>query len=331
MAHRIHLLNVSPGDCSIIEHLSGRLTMIDICSGNTEMMESEVMLEKAANRKLPIGNYRMCEHLTNPIDYVKTRGLGTLFRFIISHPDMDHMDGLKRLFDEIRFNNFWDAGTEREKPSFNNAFRYKEDDWDIYEQLRHRKVENVKSLTKIAGDQFSMANMKDRDGNRHDDLHISAPSRDLLTDPDSSDDINEASYVITYRTSTGKFVFPGDAHDASWEYALKHNKDNLSDCAFLLAPHHGRDSDRSYEFLDELKPKWTWLGCAPSKHIDYAQWDRRGLDKNTSNQTGNVILELHDDHYDIYIENEDFAKDSKPLMVRKNKEGYTFLKSIKTK
>ena len=33
---RVHLMNVSPGDCTIIEHVSGRVTMIDICDGNLE-------------------------------------------------------------------------------------------------------------------------------------------------------------------------------------------------------------------------------------------------------------------------------------------------------
>jgi competence protein ComEC len=330
MVRRVHLLNVSPGDCSIIEHASGRRTMIDICSGNADEIERAVMLEKAENRMGPRGNYRMCENLTNPIDYVKDRNWQALWRFIISHPDMDHMDGLKRLVDEIGISNFWDTGTERDKPSFENHYRYKEEDWDLYEDLRKGKVAGVTSLTKIAGARFALANEKDADGSPHDGLYISAPSKELLTDPDPSDDINEASYIITYWSAAGRFVFPGDAHDVSWEYAIEHHNGQIQDCAFLLAPHHGRDSGRSYDFLDVTKPKWTWIGCAPSKHIDYAQWDRRGLDKNTSNQTGNVVLEIGDSFYDIYIENEKYARDSKPARDAKNGQGYTFLKRIES-
>lgn len=76
--------------------------------------------------------------------------------------------------------------------------------------------------------------------------------------------------------------------------------------------------------------KVTRSGCAPSKHIDYGQWDRRGLDKNTSNQTGNVVLEIADTYYDVYIENEKYARDSKPEWDAKNGQGYTFLKRIQT-
>ena len=33
---KIHFLNVDEGDCSIIEHDNGNVTMIDICCGNVE-------------------------------------------------------------------------------------------------------------------------------------------------------------------------------------------------------------------------------------------------------------------------------------------------------
>ena len=31
---KIHFLNVDEGDCSIIQHDNGKVTMIDICCGN---------------------------------------------------------------------------------------------------------------------------------------------------------------------------------------------------------------------------------------------------------------------------------------------------------
>lgn len=326
---RVHLLNVAPGDCSIIEHASGRRTMIDICSGNLEQIKETSKGLQAPSQISPKGNYRMCESLTNPIEYIKNRGWGSIFRFVLSHPDMDHMDGLQRLVDEIGIHNFWDTGYFREKPSFERG-PFLEEDWDMYDALRTGNVDGVRSLTKIAGNSFPLANQKDADGNEPDYLCISAPSKELLVDPNPNDDINEASYIITYRSALGNFVFPGDAHDASWEYAIGNHADCLRDCAFLLAPHHGRDSDRSYEFLDELNPKWTWLGCAPSKHIDYSQWDRRNLKKSMSNQTGSVVLELESGGYDVYIENERYAIAAGSPARQKNQEGYTYLMTVET-
>ena len=39
------------------------------------------------------GNFRMCDHPTNPLDYLVKSGHQEIWRFILSHPDMDHLDG----------------------------------------------------------------------------------------------------------------------------------------------------------------------------------------------------------------------------------------------
>ena len=47
----------------------------------------------------------------------------------------------------------------------------------------------------------------------------------------------------------GKILLAGDAHDATWDYVLRHYETAASDVDLLIAPHHGRKSGRSYEFL----------------------------------------------------------------------------------
>jgi hypothetical protein len=47
-------------------------------------------------------------------------------------------------------------------------------------------------------------------------------------------------------------LFAGDAHDATWEYVLKHYGPDVENCSVLIAPHHGRDSERSYDFIDHI-------------------------------------------------------------------------------
>ena len=86
----IHFLNVNEGDCNIIQHGSGRVTVIDVCNGNAE---NETILENA--------NHRQKEYPVNPINYIASLGITSIFRFIQTHPDMDHMDGIKKLFDKF--------------------------------------------------------------------------------------------------------------------------------------------------------------------------------------------------------------------------------------
>jgi beta-lactamase superfamily II metal-dependent hydrolase len=329
----IHLLNVKPGDCSVIRHNSGRVTVMDICGGNAPTPSTaprgilQVLLEiEEANG----GNFRMCERTTHPLDYMRRIGIRTIDRFILSHPDMDHMDGLRRLIDEFEVLNFWHTGATREPPPFGQGAPYDERDWLAYRALVAGNPGNVKVLQKLAGARFKYANVDDENG-FNDGLHIVAPDPQLLNDPDPNDDVNEGSFVVSYNTDAGLFILPGDAHDEAWKYAVANRRDLVQDCSFLLAPHHGRDSGRSYDFLEVLRPKLTLIGCAPSEYIDYRQWHQRGLPIITSNQCGNVWLELHTGFYEVWVENERFARQQGANVAVRNQLGYVHLYTIRTR
>ena len=128
----------------IIQSLSDHVTVFDICGGNLEAAVDRSALtlsEKQAVR----GNYRMCKHTTNPVRFLKDKMKpSSIFRFILSHPDMDHLDGFNNLFDEFNVWNFWDSGVRRDKPDFSEG-PYKEGDWDRYIDVRDGEDPNVVS------------------------------------------------------------------------------------------------------------------------------------------------------------------------------------------
>lgn len=330
----VHIVNVNPGDCTIIKHNSGRITVMDICGGNTSKTTESaktfdsVSLEEAK----PRGNFGMCGMTTNPIDYMKEIGAAQIWRFILSHPDMDHMDGLERLHNELGILNFWDTGFRRtnSKPDFSNGFnRYRKEDWDFYEAVIAEKIPDLKVLQKLAGDRFDLANMKDN-ASGGDGLYILAPDKSLLDDPNECDDINESSYVIQYKSGDGNFILPGDAHDASWDFVMSNSPDLKEKCSFLLAPHHGRDSGRSFDFLDFLKPRLSVLGCAPSEYLSYDAWRNRNLEFITSTQAGNLVLNIGNGYYDVYIENRAYASACGCDLLKRNSQGYYFWKQIQS-
>ena len=305
----IHLLNVQSGDCTIFEHNSGRKTMIDICAGNIGA-ESEAAraFTQALSLSKPKGNYRMCSNPTNPIEYLKnTIGASSLFRFISTHPDMDHLDGFNRLASEISIENFWDSGVRKSKPDFEGS-HYKEEDWDRYVKFRDGKENEATRVSCLAGSRFKYAN-KDDEGTSGDGLYILAPNQKLVDDANSTGDFNDCSYVILYRSSGGNIIIPGDAHDKTWKYILENHEDDIKNCKFLLAPHHGRKSNRDYSFLDTMKPTLTLFGCTPSEHLAYSAWNYRKLVYVTQNQCGNMVLQTKGERLDVYIENEKFAKE----------------------
>lgn len=274
----------------------------------------------------PLGDYGMRHRSTNPITYMKRNGLTALFRFILSHPDCDHLDGFNALCDNFSLANFWDNGLRKAKPDFGEG-PYLEADWDAYERVRDRKREGVTVVTPIAGAKFSFANQGDP-GNRGDCLEIVAPSIDLVKAANEAEDHNDGSYVVVYRSAGGRVVFPGDAHDGTWEYVLNNHLDLVANCAVLIAPHHGRDSDRSHEFLDVLKPKLTLFGYAKSEHLSYDAYNQRDLLHITNNQAGNVVMDAHSNGIDVFVENREFAETFETFDAARTCCGSYFIGSI---
>ena len=182
---RVHFLNVGHGDCTIISHPSGRLTMIDINNSQDYDSESFKELVKEERQKVDALRVRQAglgslfsqgslmasglalnplrgagafgaqpnallgaydsvyadaardaaSELTDPIEFLqKTYPGRSLFRFILTHPDLDHMRGLKRLHDTVGFANFWDTRHTKPDPDFrSDADR---EDWEFYRSLR---------------------------------------------------------------------------------------------------------------------------------------------------------------------------------------------------
>lgn len=311
----IHFLNVLEGDCNIIQHYSGRITVMDVSNAyNAEDTEEEKAAKDSKEREerrnrtnVPSGkvDYKQKIDPDNPIDYLKDNvGTSEIFRFIVSHPDMDHLDGIKDLYDEFNPTNTWDSDNNKEIDSNGNFAGYNKEDWKFYTQLRDGKNTNTKRLTYF--DNSARAQFWKDDG-----LVILCPSKDLLKRANETEDYNDASYVILYKTArkggkSWKIVFAGDSDDHSWDHILKNHKDAVSNIDVLLAPHHGRDSGRSYDFLKTLKPRVTLFGNASSQHLAYGCYDPIRI---TNNQAGYIVIDISEDKMTFYVKNFDFARD----------------------
>jgi beta-lactamase superfamily II metal-dependent hydrolase len=281
--------------------------MIDVCDGNIETVD-KVLFEETAVAKSVSGNFGMCKKNTNPVEYCKKIGVSNIFRFILSHPDMDHMDGIDEVVRQFGVLNFWDAGARRDKPDFSEGCPYLEKDWNRYVRLRDKLEPGVTVVSPLDGAKFKFANQAEDGSGGGDGLHVLAPTKDLLADPDLGDDINEGSYVILYKSLGGRILLCGDAHDAAFEHIVKNHLAEVQHVEIMLAPHHGRDSGRSYDFLDFIRPKLTIIGCAPCQYIDYGQWSRRNLTILTSNQAGNIVVDSQRSGLVISIENKRYAE-----------------------
>jgi beta-lactamase superfamily II metal-dependent hydrolase len=310
--------------------------VIDICKGNHEPPKARTrddLINNALEEAMAKikGNFAMSKKPTNPINYFQGLGIDSIFRFILTHPDMDHLDGFDALVRKFSVANFWDSGVRRTPPDFENCIEYKKEDWDRYVSIRDKKEGGITVLSHLAGSRFKFANQNDAGEGGGDGLYILAPNTELVEAANQGGDINDGSYVLLYRSAGGRILIPGDAHDETWDYVIENYADDVKDCSVLFAPHHGRKSGRSFDFLDVVNPKLTFFGCASSGDLAYQAWAQRGLRVITNNQAGNIVLDSDSEGIKVYVQNDKFAEASGCDMANRNSQGYVFLESIEEK
>ena len=226
---RVYFLNVGHGDCTIIEHPSGRLTMVDI--NNSQQFDAATFAEELAEERAklnPYGNLgllgvagspypyanaltnglvpnpgsqsaysevyaRQTRELTDPIAFLKKRYPDrNLWRFVLTHPDLDHMRGLKSLAENIGFDNFWDTKHAKETPTFRKRNSADEDDWKFYQSLR--RANTGRCYTR--GDAY-FAFGKEEDGRiGGDNIEILSPTPELIADCNTAQKSNDVSLVL---------------------------------------------------------------------------------------------------------------------------------------
>jgi len=309
----IHFLNVLEGDCNIIQHSSGRVTVIDVSNAyNDEDTPAELAVKNSDQRRemrlrtqVPSTktDYRQKHTPDNPIEYLAKIGVEKIFRFIITHPDMDHLDGIRDLYDEFGIINTWDTDNNKEIDSESFGGGYNCEDWEFYKDLRDGKYAGTKRLTPFSGDSNDFWN---KDG-----LKILCPTSELLRQANEGGNYNDSSYAILYSHAkengdVWKILFAGDTHDDSWDYIMENYASEVSNVDVLFAPHHGRDSDRDYGFLEIVNPKITLFGNADSKHLAYDCYPETRI---TNNQAGYIILDINKTRMNIFVKNQEFAND----------------------
>ena len=75
------------------------------------------------------------------------------------------------------------------------------------------------------------------------------------------DDANNASIVVRLTFGSKRFLFTGDAEEASWRQMIEANKDALR-ADVLKAAHHGSSNGTTDYVLDAVRPEVVTISCA---------------------------------------------------------------------
>lgn len=313
---KIHFLNVGHGDCTIIEHHSGRITMVDINNGDSlddtsaqEIADEtpslydnvQLALAKALGVKLSgsliEGALKTAGYdvqLTNPVEYFKQHFPGReIFRYIQSHPDLDHMRGLNALRSEgIVIRNAWD--TEHSKvPEFKtDTDRI---DWGRYTRLRNGswlQENDVTVLRLYRGSNNPYYNQNAERSPGGDGIHILAPTPETNAAATKVSNHNNLSYVLYVVANGKKVILGGDAEADVWRSIYECYGSNLK-CDILKASHHGRDSGYYQPAVAAMLPEYTIVSVGKKPSTD-ASNKYRAYSKNvwSTRWKGDIVVEI---------------------------------------
>jgi beta-lactamase superfamily II metal-dependent hydrolase len=311
---QLHFLNVDHGDCTIIRHPNdhrrrseGRISFVDIndwkhrtpdsddelVAGLSDFLNKVSSQDSTFEKQISPEEYAR-EYLDDPVEYyndefrqVKTK----IWRFIVTHPDMDHLSGLTRLKNEVGFEVLWDTNHEKELDTDEEwPDEYAKEDWELYQEIRNDNTDH--SYIKPSRD--TQKNYWEQDN-----VQILHPSPRFVSQLNEDNEgkenpeYNDISYVLKIRHGNQSVLLPGDAEQDAWDEIIDYwGTDILEDVTILKAAHHGRDDGFHREAVETMDPDHIILsvGNKPSTdaHHKYRQVCSDDTDIWSTRQYGTI-------------------------------------------
>ena len=272
----MHFLNVGKGNCTVISFPSDRLSIVDIDNSHIDD-DNDV--------------------LTDPIDFLnKEYPDKEIFRFILTHPDLDHMSGLNELFRRTVYN-FWDTQHDKKLDSKNDDFaNYNLKDWDRY--LKVQKSQEKPTYLKLYRDATADCCWV------ADNIKILSPSKKLVdlsqeTEEGNSDKYNHLSYVLRIEYQGIAIILGGDASKAAWDDIYDHyrakNDLGILKAHVFLAPHHGSPNSVNESVFKYIKPEYVVVSVLRGVKYDYSYYNTLASKQVCSTKNhGNITIEITD-------------------------------------
>ena len=226
----------------------------------------------------------------------KSKGKG-VSRFISTHPDEDHILGLKKYKDRVGINNFYCVENEATKED-------ETEDFKEYCSLR----DGNEHFYLYKGCARKWMNMENEErGNSG--ISVLWPKtnnqyfKDALQKAHNGESPNNISPIIKYSLENGvKILWFGDME----KDFMENIKDDLEieEADIIFAPHHGRYSGKiPNEILEKINPKIIIIGEAPSSNLNYYS----GYNTITQNSAGDITFECEQNNVHIYVSNENYS------------------------
>lgn len=242
----VRSFHVGNGDMFYIDHDSANVTVIDCCYTDEENRDA---------------NFREVKKLY--------RRKNVMTRFISTHPDDDHIKGIKDFDSSVGIWNFYVVNNDATKSGPTDDFKY-------YCKLRDNSIEGRNQAFYLNTGCYRKWMNRSGDGRESAGIECLWPDTDnndfqeALKQAHDGTKYNNICPIITYSEGNGSFMWMGDMEKDFVEKI----KDVVKwpEVDVLFAPHHGRDSGKaSEEVLNQINPQLIVIGEADSKYLNYYQ------------------------------------------------------------
>lgn len=272
----IKSFSVGEGDMFYIQHNSDNFTVIDcyMHEDNKDRIMKEI--EEKSKKKY-------------------------IHRFISTHPDEDHILGIKSFRDKLGIANFYCVENEATKSEDT-------EDFEEYCNLR----DGDKHYYIYEGCSRKWMNMSGMDDNGEErgssGINILWPKtnnsyyKEALEKAKNGESPNNISPIIKYSLKDGANVLWFGDLEKDFMESIKDDL-NIEKADIIFAPHHGRSSGKIPKvILDKIDPKLIVIGEAPSENLNYYS----GYNTLTQNSAGDITFDCTGNNIHIYVSNENY-------------------------
>ena len=253
---KVNFINVGEGDCILIEAPNKINILID--GGGTPQSDFDV------------GNKIV-------IPYLRRKGINEIDLLILTHPHLDHLEGLLPILKEFKVDMVLDSGL------LCDSSEYKEFISLILEKgISYHKAK--------AGDNFIFSNNLE--------IFLLNPLYD--SDFYEESDFNNASIVVKLFYKNADFLFTGDIEEAAEKKLLVWQ--NILQSDILKVAHHGSSTSTNLEFLDKVNPNIAVITVGknhfghPSQKI-IERLEDKNIQIYRTDEDGTVIIRTNGQEY----------------------------------
>jgi len=201
---------------------------------------------------------------------------------VASHPDRDHIGGLRHVLDHYSVTHALDTG-------------FSISDKEDYAYVRGVESSGTNRVIAERGQRIVL--------DAHHDVFVDVlyPNHDLS----SVDDINDHSIIMVLRYGGVSLLLSGDASVLPEAYLVDHDLDNI-DVDILKLGHHGSDTSSSEAFLSATSPKLAIIQSGANNHFGHphgsviARLDSMGIPWECTCMRGRIELRATPDGFWIH-------------------------------